>query len=125
MGGTQFAAQKPSFDRLASITDELTWQQAEAYACVWMQANGYVDARLSPPGADGGIDITSRAAIARVKHHAEAVSLTEMQRLFGIAQSAGKVALFFSAAGYSPKAIVWARARQLQIYSYPPVRRVN
>lgn len=124
MGGVRLAAQKPSFDRLASTADEFTWQQAEAYACMWMQANGYIDARLSSPGADGGIDITSRAAIARVKHHAEAASLTEVQRLFGIAQSAGKIALFFSAAGYSPKAIVWARARQIQIYSYLPVRRV-
>lgn len=47
---------------------ELTWQQVEHACCMWMRANGYPDVRLTRFGADGGIDIESREAVAQVKH---------------------------------------------------------
>ncbi|MEU6559093.1 restriction endonuclease [Nocardia nova] len=110
------------------ITDGLhgmTWQAAEILACEWMQKNGHRGAALTPPGADGGIDVESLRTIAQVKHHASRVGLSEMQRLYGIAHSTGKNALFFAASGYSAKALEWARKHQIECYTYPPVKRVT
>jgi hypothetical protein len=42
----------------------LTWQEAEVLARDWMKVNGYRDATLTGPGADGGIDVSSRRGIA-------------------------------------------------------------
>lgn len=42
-----------------------TWQDAELNARDWMRAWGFTDAQLTNPGADKGIDVTSRHAIAR------------------------------------------------------------
>lgn len=101
----------------------MTWQAAEILACQWMRKNGYRGAEVTPPGADGGIDVESKDAIAQVKHHAAPVGLGEMQRLYGISVSTGKAALFFAASGYSPKALTWARRHRIECYTYPPVTR--
>lgn len=67
-----------------TLTDEaitsarMTWQQAELVALDWMVKNGYRDAALTRSGADGGIDITSRNAIAQVKHHIKPVGLLSL-----------------------------------------------
>jgi hypothetical protein len=89
-----------------------------------MQANGYPDACLTPPGADGGIDVVSRDAVAQVKFHQKAVGLSEVQRLFGISQSVRKQPLFFSLAGYSPKAFEWGCRHEIEMYSLTPIRRL-
>lgn len=107
----------------ATSASYMTWQQAEHVALDWMIKNGYRDASLTKSGADGGIDITSRKAVAQVKHHQKPVGLGEMQRMFGIAQATGRKALFFSSAGYAPKAKEWAQAHGIVLYRFPPVRR--
>ncbi|MFD4268194.1 restriction endonuclease [Rhodococcus sp. NPDC058481] len=110
------------------VTDGLhgmTWQAAELLACQWMKKNGHWGAKVTPPGADGGIDVESMTSIAQVKHHASPVGLGEMQRLYGIAQSTGKNALFFAASGYSAKALDWAKKHRIECYTYPPVKRVK
>ena len=103
----------------------MSWQEAEVVACDWMRRNGYRDAALTQPGIDGGIDVTSKKAIAQVKHHAKPVGLAEMQRLSGIAQSTGRKALFFSTAGYTPRAKEWARNHGIEMYRLPVVARVR
>lgn len=104
---------------------QLTWQDAERLACEWMTKNGYRDARLTPPGADGGVDVVSARAVAQVKFHSAAVGLAEIQRMYGIAQATGKAALFFSSAGYTAKALEWARTHGVDTLTFPPVRRVR
>ncbi|TCN53521.1 hypothetical protein EV641_106167 [Rhodococcus sp. SMB37] len=42
-----------------------TWQDAEDFAEHWMRNNGYPDAHKTPPGADGGIDVTSARRLLR------------------------------------------------------------
>jgi hypothetical protein len=90
-----------------------------------MQRHGYRDAALTRSGADGGIDVTSKKAIAQVKHHSKAVGLAEMQRLSGIANSTGRKALFFSTAGFTPKAMEWARRHGIEMYRLPSVSRIR
>lgn len=105
-------------------TEAAAWQQAEIFVCAWMTKNGYRDARLSPPGADGGVDVYAAKAVAQVKHHIKPVGLPEIQRLYGIAQSMRRKALFFSYAGYTPKAREWAHQHGVALYVYPPVRKL-
>jgi HJR/Mrr/RecB family endonuclease len=109
----------------ATASAAMTWQQAELLALDWMVRNGYRDAALTRGGADGGVDITSRRAIAQVKHHAKPVGLGELQRMSGIAVSMKRPALFFSSAGYTPKATEWARRHGVELYQFPPVRRIR
>lgn len=101
----------------------LTWQDAERIACEWMRKNGYPDARLTPPGADGGIDVASRKAVAQVKHHLKPVGRPDVQRLYAVAQTSKRRALFFSNAGYTPDATAWAREHGVELLTSPPVRR--
>lgn len=110
--------------RQAPITYSLSWQGAELLARDWMRKHGYRDAELTPPGADGGIDIVARKAIAQVKHHARPVGLADIQRTWGIATSEHKKALFFSLTGYTPKAADWARRHDVALYTYPPITKV-
>ncbi|MGW5074060.1 restriction endonuclease [Rhodococcus sp. NPDC004095] len=110
------------------VTDGLhgmTWQAAEIMARDWMKKNGHWGAKLTKAGADGGIDIESMTSIAQVKHHASRVGIAEMQRLYGIAQSTRKKALFFAASGYSDQALKWATKHKIECYVYPPIRRVK
>jgi hypothetical protein len=104
---------------------EMTWQGAEVLARDWMKQNGFRDATLTAAGADGGVDVISTKAFAQVKHHATPVGLAEMQRLYGIAQSTGKLPLFFSSAGFTPKAIGWADTHNIACFAMPPVRGLN
>lgn len=110
------------------VTDGLhgmTWQAAEIMARDWMKKKGHIGAKLTNRGADGGIDVESITSIAQVKHHASPVGIAEMQRLYGIAQSTKKKALFFSASGYSGSALKWAAAHKIACYTYPPITKVS
>ena len=115
---------RPVVPTPASGRHGLTWQEAEQLACDWMRTHGYPDARVTPAGADGGIDVRSRDAIAQVKHHNRPIGISEMQRIYGIVASSGKKALFFSASGYTAAALKWANANSVECYAYPPVERV-
>lgn len=113
----------PSLSRDRETTPT-SWQEAEQAACYWMRSNGFHDARLTPAGADGGIDVISHEAVAQVKFHQKPVGIGEVQRLFGISQSISKRGLFFSLAGYTPKAVEWGQQHGLDLYTFTPIRRV-
>lgn len=90
-----------------------------------MRENGHPDARLTPSGADGGVDIDSLHAIGQVKRHTKPVGLAAMQRMDSIALHQRKKALFFSTGGFTPKAREWARDHQIEMYEMPAVLRVR
>lgn len=65
-----------------------SWQEAEALAGWHMKKLGFDDAKLTPPGVDGGIDVTAEAAVAQVKHYATApIGAPPVQQLRGAAIS--------------------------------------
>lgn len=103
----------------------MTWQEAEINCLDWMKRNGFRDAKLTRRGADGGLDIVSKKAVAQVKHHQKPVSISDIQRHYGIAQSAGKQALFFSTGGYTRAAITWAHTHGVICYRIPSFSRVK
>jgi hypothetical protein len=67
---------------------------------------GFRDARRTPTGADGGIDVTAASAVAQVKMHAQPVGRPDLQRLHGAAR--GCRTLFFSLESYTNEARAWA-----------------
>jgi HJR/Mrr/RecB family endonuclease len=103
----------------------MTWQSAELLCCDWMKRNGFRDAKCTAQGADGGVDVVSRKAVAQVKYHAKPVGVSEIQRIFGIARSEGKQALFFSNNGFTPKARTWAHENGVVLYRFPPFARIH
>ena len=89
-----------------------TFADAESYAAEYMRFLGFADARTTPPGTDGGIDVVSGDAVAQVKMEGLPTGRPVIQALLGVASVEGKRALVFSLAGYTAQAREWAdRAR--------------
>ena len=81
---------------------------AEQVAAEWMRHLGFVDARCTAAGTDGGVDVRSRGAVAQVKAQLTPVGRPELQALYGVARSEGRTPLFFSLMSYTAAALGWA-----------------
>ena len=95
----------------------VSWQEAEHFVASAMQSLGCLDAQTTPPGVDGGIDVTSRAYVAQVKFKSTPIGEPDVQRLFGAAQAQGKRALFFASSSYTPAAVAFA-ASHVALFTY-------
>ncbi|MFF3256733.1 restriction endonuclease [Actinacidiphila glaucinigra] len=93
-------------------------RDAELVATQWMRYFGFTDAVATLVGADGGIDVTSAAAIAQVKMEGKATGRPVVQQLHGVATSEGKKGVFFSLAGYTPQARTWAEPNGIALFRY-------
>lgn len=96
------------------------WRSAEHACTAWMTRHGWPDATVTPPGADGGIDVTARNAAAQVKRQQKSVGRPALQRLRGAAPDPNTRLLFFTSSGYSPAAIEFARTHHMGLYTYTP-----
>src|SRR5207245_11400699 len=81
---------------------------AEQVAAEWMRHLGFGDARCTGAGTDGGVDVRSREAVAKVKAQLTPVGRPELQALYGVARSEGRRPLFFSLMSYTAAARGWA-----------------
>lgn len=81
---------------------------AEQVAAEWMRHLGFTDARCTPTGTDGGVDVRSQGAVAQVKAQLTPVGRPELQALYGVARSEGRRPLFFSLMSYTAAALTWA-----------------
>ena len=97
----------------------ISWKDAEKLARDYMRTIGFADARLTPPGPDGGIDVVSIEAVAQVKWHVAQIGSPELQALFGIAALQGKAALFF-AKKYSAEALKWGTKSKMALFRFKP-----
>ena len=96
-----------------------TWQKAEQNAAAWMRYWGFKDAKVTQGGADGGVDVRSRRAIAQVKHEAALVGRPVVQRLAGARGSNYDLALFFfSGVGFTRGAIEFADEVDMALFKY-------
>ncbi|WP_299577498.1 restriction endonuclease [uncultured Williamsia sp.] len=94
---------------------------AEQNAAARMRDLGFTDARTTPPGADNGIDVVSRSALAQVKWRGAQVPRSDIQRLFGARGTRTRLALlFFSASGYSKAAVECANDLGVMLFEYDP-----
>jgi hypothetical protein len=69
---------------------------------------GWPDARVTPPGSDGGVDVLGRRVVAQVKARVGLVGRPDIQQLYGVAVHKRCVPLFFALAGYTREATMWA-----------------
>jgi len=98
-----------------------TWQDAERNAAEWMRSSGFTDARVTTGGADAGIDVCSREAIAQVKFQASAVGRPALQQLVGArGRDSTKQLLFFTATSYSANAVAYAETMGIALFTYGP-----
>lgn len=74
--------------------------------------------RVTPEGADAGIDVVATNAAAQVKHYADKlVGAPEVQQARGAAFSAKHV-LFYTLSGYTPAALKAANNAKVCLFTY-------
>lgn len=100
-------------------------RQAEQMAAYAMRGLGYHDARVTRVGADGGVDVRASGAIAQVKFRGGMTSRPDVQRLVGAAGRQRLQLLFFSASGYSSKAVEYAIEMDVALFTYTPTGRLT
>lgn len=94
---------------------------AEENAAKVMKKLGFTDARCTPVGPDGGIDVVARDAVAQVKWQGGQVGRGEIQGLYGArGRDYERAMLFFSASGYSRQAIDCADDLDVALFTYGP-----
>lgn len=97
----------------------LDWRSAEIAAVSHMKAMGFIDAQLTPPGSDGGIDAQSSSAVAQVKFHASPIGRPDIQRLRGAAHDF-RIAIFYSTGGYTREAREYASQADVALFQMDP-----
>jgi hypothetical protein len=115
----------PTYDalQLEAAPDEqaspviFSWQQAEALAAWHMQKLGFDDAKMTPPGADRGLDVRATDAVAQVKHYVTPIGAPVVQQLRGAAHGQG-AALFYSRSGYTKAAVEYANHAAVALFTY-------
>ena len=94
---------------------------AEQNAADRMRELGFSDARITPAGADNGIDVVASSALAQVKWRGAQVPRADIQRLFGARGHRRDVSLlFFAASGFSKAAVECADELEVMLFSYDP-----
>ncbi|MGQ4330690.1 restriction endonuclease [Streptomyces hayashii] len=93
-----------------------TWQDAELAAVDHMRSLGFTDARVTGAGADGGIDVIARDAIAQVKHYSQPIGVGFVRELRGVADSHQHL-LFYASGGYTKSAQQFADERRVALFS--------
>ncbi len=82
----------------------------------WMRFFGFEDARRTPTGPDGGIDVVSSNAVAQVKDYAIPIGRPTIQQLVGA--SRGRQCLFFARMSYTPQAVEYANELQVALFRF-------
>lgn len=91
----------------------------EEVCAEWMRKSGYPNAKRTPKGPDGGIDVIDKDAVAQVKMYSnKKVTAEEVRALIGSkVQMEKKKALFFTyGPGYTPESVRIARQTQVLLY---------
>lgn len=100
-----------------------SWQMAEELAAEHMRQLGFTDARRTPPGIDGGIDVASTAAVAQVKHQASPVGGPVVQQLRGAAHGV-EHALFYASGGFTSAAVGIADSTVVALFEFTATNEV-
>lgn len=112
---------KKSFDELKKMPGpqyNLTARDAELTAARWMVYWGYFDAKATPVGPDGGVDVIAGRALAQVKYRNVKTSRTEINEFHGSAEGSEKDELYFSLTGYTQQAIERADEKSIALFIF-------
>lgn len=114
---------RASWRRKPSPPSLQTWEEAEQFAADHMRKLGFRDAAVTPPRADGGIDVRARRGQAQVKATSSAVGRPALQQLVGACK--GPWRLFYSLNGYTSGAIAYANKEGIALFVYSLDRAVQ
>ena len=90
-----------------------------------MRSHGWPDATTTRDGADGGVDVTARGAVAQVKNWQNKVGIKDVQRLYACAMAERKTPLFFALTGYTAAAAEWADQNGVARFQMNPITPCN
>lgn len=93
-------------------------RDAELVAAEWMQHWGFTHVQSTPVGADAGVDVTSEEAVAQVKAETTPVGRPKIQQHHGVATAAGKAAIFFALAGFTPQGQTFAEEVGMLLFTF-------
>ena len=109
----------PLSERMISLVWPIrTYRDAEEGARLKMVELGFIDARLTNNGPDGGVDIVASNAVAQVKAQVNPVGAAVVQAIYGIACSQASQALCFSLAGFTDSAATFADRAGVAIFTF-------
>ncbi len=100
------------------VSDGITPRQAEELAARIMTRMGARNVLVTPPVADGGLDVAADGYVAEVKHHRDPVPEGYVQRILGVARDRGARAIFFARSGYRPAAVQFAERNGVLLFTY-------
>ena len=112
---------KKSLDELRKMPGpqyNLSPRDAELISAKWMRYWGYFDAKATPVGPDGGIDVVASRAVAQVKYRNVKTSRTEINEFHGSAEGSGKDELYFSLSGYTQQALDRASEKSIALFVF-------
>ena len=107
-GGTQ----KPPLRLIRNSRD------AEIVARDWLRHYGYVDAIVTPPGPDGGVDVLSARIVAQVKMEGKPTGAPVIQALAGIAKTKARRGAVFSLSGFTNAATTFAKEAEVALFRF-------
>lgn len=81
-----------------------------------MRYMGFTDARRTPTGSDGGLDVVASDAVAQVKDYGTTISRPTLQQLVGAAF--GRQCLFFSRQGFTREAVEYAADVDMALFRF-------
>ncbi|MGG7570901.1 restriction endonuclease [Streptomyces sirii] len=81
-----------------------------------MHALGFTDAQVTGAGADGGVDVIARDAIAQVKYYSQPIGVGPVRELRGVADSHHHL-LFYASGGYTASARQFADEKEVALFS--------
>lgn len=97
-----------------------SFEAAEYAAALHMHALGFLDARVTNRGPDGGIDVIASGAVAQVKWHINPVGRPDVQRLYGARGNRHNLRmLFFAAIDYTASAVAYADEVGIALFIMP------
>lgn len=98
---------------------------AEELGVAWLRYLGHQDARQTPGGADGGLDVVASKAAAQVKFEARQVGAPVVQRLYGAAANRYPSLHFFASTSYSVQAVTYADTTEICLWLYDMVGSIR
>ncbi|MFD6093452.1 restriction endonuclease [Oerskovia sp. NPDC060338] len=93
------------------------WKAAERFAAEHMRLLGFSDARVTPSGPDGGIDVIATGGAGQVKHYASAVGSPVVQQAHGVGH-ASRWTLVYALSGFTRAALTVADSMLVALFQY-------
>jgi hypothetical protein len=100
------------------VSQSTTARRAEELCAKWLHSRGESSAEVTPPGADGGVDIRGRNYIAQVKNYKGSVGVQPIREIYGIATAEGKSPIFFTSGTYTRAAVEFADSVRMPLITY-------